>query len=205
MNRQRAGPGSRRSCHARRGNAIAEFALIIFPFFALIFGIMSICYMIFLQGIFANAVRAGCRWAITFNYGTYDGFNCASQQDSCIKAVVQDNSFGFLSGSNSQYIVVNYYPPFRLSQAIASSEVTGGHSITSTDSSYSNVTYMNQTNNVVSVTVSNYPAAWLAPFPGYLNQQTFNLNATASDVLQGYGVAANGSINTAPPTAGPPY
>jgi hypothetical protein len=64
---------------------------------------------------------------------------------------------------------------------------------------------MNQTNNVVSVTVSNYPAAWLAPFPGYLNQQTFNLNATASDVLQGYGVAANGSINPAPPTAGPPY
>lgn len=179
-----------------------EFAIVIFPFFALIFGIISITYMIFLQGVFQNATRAGCRWAITFNHGTYDSIDCSTLQDSCIKAVVQDNAFGFLSGTNSKYIVINYYPPFDLSNAIAP---PGTFPIKSTDTNYADVNYINQTNNVISVTVTGYPALWLAPFPGYLNQQAFTLNATASDVLEGYGVSTAGVIYTAPPTAGPPY
>ena len=200
MNRLRAEAGSRRGCHARRGNAIAEFALIIFPFFALIFGILSITYVIFLKGVLQHATREGCRWAITFSRKTYDGVDCASSQASCISQVMQDNAFGFLSGTSSQYIQVNYYPPFRLNQAIAASELAGGKTITSTDSNYANVAYMNQTGNVIEVTVTGYPIKWLAPFPGYLDQQTFSLFASASDVLPGYGVDDNGNAYPSPPT-----
>ncbi|MGA3027731.1 MAG: TadE family protein [Bryobacteraceae bacterium] len=192
---------------AQHGNAIMEFAIVIFPFFALIFGIMSVTYMVFLQGVIQSSVRAGCRWAITFNRGTYDGINCASTQDSCIKAVVEDNALGFLSGANSQYIVINYYPPFRLGTAISSSDT---FPLKDPNNNYPNVTYYNQTNNVIQVTVTGYPAMWLAPFPGYLNQRTFNLYASASDVLEGYGVDTsgdgnNGQVYQSPPTAGPPY
>ncbi len=187
---------SRERRRGQNGNAIMEFALIIFPFFALIFGILSITYAIFLQGVIQNASREGVRWAITFNRGTFDGINCTTSQAACIKQVVQDNSFGFLAGTNIQYIQINYYPPFRLNTAITSSELP----ITSTDSNYPNVTYMNQTNNVVSVSVSGFPMTWLAPFPGYLNQQAFTITATASDVLQGYGVDSGGNAYTSPPT-----
>ena len=181
----------------QHGNAIMEFAIIMFPFFALIFGILSITYAIFLKGVIQNATREGVRWAITYNRGTFDGINCATSQAPCIKQVVQDNAFGFLSGTKSQYIQINYYPPFRLNQAITSGELP----ITSTDANYPNVTYMNQTNNVVEVTVTGYPMLWLAPFPGYLNQQAFTMSASGSDVLQGYGVnPATGDAYAAPPT-----
>jgi hypothetical protein len=162
----------------------------------LIFGILSITYMIFLQGVLQNAARQGCRWAITFNTGTYDGINCATSQAPCITQVVEDNAFGFLSGTNSQYIQINYYAPFNLSTALTS----GALPVTSTDPNYPNVTYLNQTNNVITVSVNAFPAPWLAPFPGYLNQQTFSLNASASDVLEGYGVNSSGQANSAPPT-----
>jgi Flp pilus assembly protein TadG len=179
----------------QNGNAIMEFALIIFPFFALIFGILSITYGIFLQGVIQNAAREGVRWAITFNRGTYDGINCATSQATCITQVVQDNAFGFLSGTNSQYIQINYYAPFNLNTALTAAALP----VTSTDPNYPNVVYLNQTGNVVTVSVSGYPMLWLAPFPGYLNQHTFSLNANASDVLAGYG-DNNGVAYSAPPT-----
>jgi len=172
-----------------------EFAIVIFPFFALIFGIMSVTYMIFLQGVLQNAAREGVRWAITYNRNTYDGLNCATSQATCITQVVQDNAFGFLSGTNSKYISINYYAPFNLNTALTAASLP----VTSTDPNYPNVTYLNQTGNVVTVSVSGFPAMWLAPFPGFLNQQTFTLNATASDVLAGYG-DNNGVAYTAPPT-----
>jgi Flp pilus assembly protein TadG len=187
---------SRERRRRQHGNAILEFAIIIFPFFALIFGIMSITYAIFLQGVIQNASREGVRWAVTFNRGTYDGINCATSQAPCITQVVEDNAFGFLSGSNSKYIQINYYAPFNLSTALTS----GGLPVTSTDPNFANVTYLNQTYNVITVSVSGYPMAWLAPLPGYLNQQTFSLNANASDVLQGYGVNSSGTAYTSPPT-----
>jgi Flp pilus assembly protein TadG len=187
------GRGRRRG---QSGNAIMEFAIVIFPFFALIFGIMSITYMIFIKGVIQNATREGVRWAITFNRGTYDGINCATSQAPCITQVVEDNAFGFLSGTNSQYIQINYYAPFNLSTPITA----GALPITSTDPNYQNVIYMNQTGNVVTVAVSGYPSPWLAPFPGYLNQQTFSLYASASDVLESYGSSSAGVAYTTPPT-----
>ena len=98
--------------------------------------------------------------------------------------------------------MINYYPPFSLNTPITAASLP----ITSTDPNYPNVTYMNQTNNVIQVTVTGYPAVWLAPFPGFLNQQAFTLYASASDVLEGYGVdTTTGALYTGPPTAGPPY
>lgn len=208
------GRGHRRG---QNGNAVMEFALIMFPFFALIFGIMSVAYMIFLQGVLTNAVRAGCRWAVAFNRTSYTDdsgtvYQCASEQDACIKAVVQHNAFGFLGGSATdpqyQYIVINYYAPFALGTPINPN--SPGFPITSIDPKFSDVTVLNQTNNVIQVTVTGFPAPWLAPFPGFINQQVFNLYASSSDVLEGYGVdmtgdANNGQAYLAPPGAGPPY
>lgn len=193
------GCGSRRG---QNGNAIMEFAIVIFPFFALIFGIMSITYMIFIKGVIQNATREGVRWAITFNRGTYDGINCATSQAPCITQVVEDNAFGFLSGTNSagvpysNCIQINYYAPFNLSTPITVAALP----ITSTDPNYPNVIYMNQTGNVVTVAVSGYTTPWLAPFPGYLNQQVFSLYASASDVLETYGSNSLGVAYTTPPT-----
>jgi len=185
-----------RQTPGENGNAIMEFAIVIFPFFALIFGILSITYAIFLQGVLQNACREAARWAITFNRGTYDGINCATSQAPCITQVAEDNAFGFLSGTNSQYIQINYYPPFNLNTAITNTALP----ITSTDPSFANVIYMNQTYNVIVVSVSGYPVSWLAPFPGYLNQNNFTMSASASDVLQGYGVNSSGDAYTSPPT-----
>ncbi|HTP88719.1 MAG TPA: TadE family protein [Bryobacteraceae bacterium] len=180
----------------QNGNAVMEFAIVMFPFFALIFGILSITYAIFLRGVMQNAAREGVRWAITFNRGTFNGTNCSSSQSDCIKKVVQTNSFGFLSGTNVSYIHIDYYAPFRLNTPIAAGDLP----ITSTDANYPNVQYMNQTNNVVEVSVQGYPMLWLAPFPGYLNQQAFTINTYASDVLQGYGVDSAGNAYNSPPT-----
>jgi Flp pilus assembly protein TadG len=91
----------------QRGNTILESAMVFLPMMAMFFGVIDVCFAVSIQSLFSQAVRAGSRWAITYTT-TYNGNTCASQA-TCIASVVQDNAVGFLAGTKSNYVVVNYY------------------------------------------------------------------------------------------------
>src|SRR5580698_2243342 len=91
----------------QRGNTVLESALCFLPMMAMFFGIIDVCYAVSIQSLLSQAVRAGSRWAITYQ-SAYNGSTCTSQA-ACIAQVVQDNAVGFLAGNKSNYVVVNYY------------------------------------------------------------------------------------------------
>lgn len=166
------------------GNTFIETGLIIVPLMAMILGIANICMLLFLKGVFQSAARTGVRWAITYST-TYNGQSCASET-ACIIQVVQNNSFGFLSGTQgASLITVNYYAPFSLAAPISSVPVT------STDPNFPNITYFNQTGNVVEVVIAGYNWTWMTPIAGFTPSGAATLGASSSDVLQGYPVGTN--------------
>jgi len=171
--------------------------------FAIFFGIIDVCYAVSIQSLLSQAVRAGSRWAVTYQT-TYDGNTCTSQA-TCIAQVVVDNSVGFLS-SNSSYITVNYYVPPNLSTPVmtctagtctASTVVTLPYTYSVTTGSTTStitISYANQPGNIVEVTIPAFPLLWLVPINGYTggSQVTnsagqtgmgLSLSADAMDVL----------------------
>ena len=74
----------------QRGNTIVESALCFLPMMAMFLGIIDVCYAVSIQTLFSQAVRAGSRWAITYQ-GTYGATTCASQA-ACTAQVVVDNT-----------------------------------------------------------------------------------------------------------------
>jgi len=189
----------------QRGNTILESALCFLPMIAMFFGIIDVCYAVAIQSLFSQAVRAGARWAITYQ-STYDGATCASQA-VCTAQVVADNSVGFLSASSS-YVTVNYYIPPNLNTPVmtcsagtctASTTVTLPYTYSvTTGSSTTSVTisYANQPGNIVEVTIPSYPLLWMVPIVGFsAGSQVTNssgkhglgltLSADAMDVLGG--------------------
>jgi Flp pilus assembly protein TadG len=159
-----------------RGNTILEMALVFVPLCALIFFTIDVTVVIFLKAVFQNATREGVRWAITYNT-SYGGSPCPTQEE-CIKRVVQDNSVGFLAGAvNAGRINVRYYSsitPHDLATPLAGPDPAAG------------INFINQTGNVVEVTVDNFPWNWMVPLPGFVPSTGLNLSASSSDVLQGY-------------------
>src|SRR5271154_1768748 len=96
------------------GNVMVEMAMGFLPYFALVFGIMDFSMAMFLSGLFQDAVREGCRFAITYST-VYNGTDYGSQTKA-IDAVVQANSLGFITPTNTpSYVQVNYYLPNNLS------------------------------------------------------------------------------------------
>ena len=189
----------------QRGNALLESALCFLPMIAMFFGVIDVCYAAAIQSLFSHAVRAGARWAITFQ-STYGGGTCTSQA-SCMAHVVADNSVGFLS-ANSSYITVNYYIPPNLNTPVmtcsagtctASNTVTlpYTYSVTTGGSTTSvTISYPNQPGNIVEVTIPSYPLLWMVPIKGFTaGSQVTNssgktglgltLSADAMDVLGG--------------------
>jgi Flp pilus assembly protein TadG len=179
----------RRRAGQQGGNAMIETSLILVPLLAMFFGIGNVCLLLFIKGAFQNATRTAVRWAITYST-TYNGQACATQT-ACIKQIVQDNAFGFLNGAQgASLITVNYYAPFNLSSPITSVPIT------STDPNFPNVSYFNQSGNVVEVVIAGYQWNWMAPIAGFLPQTATTLGASSADVLEGYPVGA---------TSPPPY
>ncbi len=161
----------------QRGNQLLESAICFLPMMAMFFGIIDVCFAVSIQSLFSGAVRAGSRWAITFQT-TYDGTACASEA-TCIAQVVQDNSVGFLSGSPSSYITVNYYVPNNLTTPVmtctagtctASTTVTlpDTYSVTTSSGTTSvTIDYANAPGNIVEVSIPAYPLIWMVPLVGY--------------------------------------
>jgi Flp pilus assembly protein TadG len=150
----------------RSGNAILEGAFTILPVFALILAFVDFGLILFRWTTLQNAVREGCRYAITYQVAT--GLN----QDASIEQVVQTYSMGFVTTTDSpQHIFVNYYAPTNLTTPIP--YASGG----------------NVPGNVVEVSVQNVSWAWIAPLSGTFLGNTrspITINVYSSDIMNGY-------------------
>jgi Flp pilus assembly protein TadG len=158
----------------RSGYAFIEAVFTLLPTFALIFAFIDFGLLLFRWCTLQNAVREGCRYAITFQ--TQSGLG----QDASIENVVQTYSLGMVTPSDSpQHIFVQYYTPTNLTTPVAS----GG----------------NVPGNIVMVSVQNISWAWLAPLSGsfgdgipYFRSTTpITLNVYSSDILGGYPAGVN--------------
>jgi len=154
------------------GSVMVEFALTLLPLMALIFGFADFSLLLFRWSTLENAVREGCRYAITFQTSGGNG------QDASIEAVVQKYAMGVVTtGDTPQHIYVDYYSPGNLTTSIA----TGG----------------NIPGNVVQVSVKNLSWSWLAPLSGSLGTgglyatTPLTLNVYSSDILGGYPAGVN--------------
>lgn len=152
------------------GNAMLEGALTLFPTFALIFAFMDFGLMIFRWTTLQNAVREGCRYAITFQ--TTGGLG----QDASIEGVVAQYAYSMVSPSDStQHIFVRYYSPNTLAQIMTNGNVPG---------------------NIVQVSVENVSFSFLAPISGNMwgwqntkyTSTPITLKVYSSDILGGYPV-----------------
>jgi Flp pilus assembly protein TadG len=155
----------------RSGNAILEGAFTILPVFALILAFVDFGLILFRWTTLQNAVREGCRYAITYQVAT--GLN----QDASIEQVVQQYSMGFVTTTDTpQHIFVNYYAPTNLTTPIP--YASGG----------------NVPGNVVEVSVQNVSWAWIAPLSGtYLgnSRSPITINVYSSDIMNGYPQGVN--------------
>jgi Flp pilus assembly protein TadG len=157
------------------GNVIVESVFTMLPTFAIILMFVDISLMLFRRATLQNAVREGCRYAVTFQTATGLG------QDASIEAIVQQFALNFVKTTDSpQHIFVNYYTPTNLNTAVAS---PGG----------------NVPGNVVEVSVQNISFSWIAPLSGsyggsvpFLGSTTpISIAVYSSDIMGGYPVGVS--------------
>jgi Flp pilus assembly protein TadG len=171
----------------QRGHLALEMALCFLPLMALIFAIMDFSMVLFIQGAFNNATREAVRIGSTYNmtYPPAGDPNSVtySDQTDLMKAVVQANAFGFLSGTLTDgttalsHIAVNYYTADNLSTPVTAADLPKVvNSI--------NVTVVNQSKNVVEVKISGYPWNWMVALPHYMPGTGMTLAASSLDIMQ---------------------
>jgi Flp pilus assembly protein TadG len=164
-------PGvSERRRRKSSGNSMLEVLLTLVPTFALIFAFMDFGMMIFRWTTLQNAVREGCRYAITFQTATGLG------QDASIEQVVSQYAFNIVTAADSpQHIFVKYYSPTTLAQITTGGNVPG---------------------NIVQVSVQNVSFSWMAPISGNMwgwantlyTSTPLALQVYSEDILGGYPV-----------------
>lgn len=182
---------------ARRGNSLVEFSLCFLPLFALFLGIADVSFAVFLRSMIESSVREGVRFGITYST-SLENSSCNSMT-TCITALVQRNSLGFLDAPNmAELIDVNYYQPTDLSTPITPSDCDPSGSIimkNETQNPPRALRWVNQPGNLIEVRISDFPWNWMAPIPGFWSTNQVLMSASTSDVLQGLPV---GSLS--PPT-----
>jgi Flp pilus assembly protein TadG len=147
------------------GNVMLESVFTFIPTLALILFFADLGMMLFRWSTLQNAVREGCRYAVTFQT------QGASGQDASVESVVQKYSLGLVKASDSPNLIhVDYYSPSSPNTAIG----TGG----------------NIPGNVVEVSVQGVSLAWMMPLSGTLASPLYatlplTLTVRASDVLGG--------------------
>jgi Flp pilus assembly protein TadG len=163
------------------GTVMIESVFTLLPTLALILAFVDFSLMLFRRSTLQNAVREGCRYAVTFQTQTAAGVPLG--QDTSIENVVQQYAMNFVTTADSpQHIFVNYYAPTDLNTAIT----TGG----------------NVPGNVVEVSVQNITFAWLAPLSGSYgagipflrNSAPISIAVYSSDILGGFPVGVT-SVN----------
>lgn len=107
---------------ARRGSSAVEAALVLLPFFALLYAIIDYSVVFFLQGTFKHAAREGVRFAITQRKL---GEMTPSQS---VKATVQKHAMGFLNGSAGlEKISIKFYNPSTHAQVTGAGQNAAGN------------------------------------------------------------------------------
>jgi len=161
-----------------RGNALVEWMFVLLPTFALITAFFDVSFALFSWTTIQNAVREGCRYAITFQTNGGQG------QDASVETIVQQNSMGLVTVAGG-LIKVNYF---------GTNPATGLYSLTTPIPFASGG---NIPNNIVEVSVQGYPLNWMIPLSGTLANPIRStspavINVYSDDVLGGYpaGVAS---------------
>jgi Flp pilus assembly protein TadG len=144
-------------------------ALVLVPFLAILCGFFDLCMVVMRWTTLQNAVREGCRYAVTFQRVSGLG------QDASIRAAVERASMNLVSASASPpQITVEYFSPSAPTTPIPAPNG-------------------NVPGNIVEVSVVNYPWRWLAPISGTLSNpfyatSPFQITVLSSDILGGYPV-----------------
>lgn len=151
----------------QRGNALVEWMLVLLPTFALLTFLFDLSFALYSWSTLQNAVREGCRYAITFQTETGKG------QDASIKDQVAKYAMGLVS-STSSMIHVDYYTQAAPTTSIASPNG-------------------NVPSNLVQVSIQAYPLTWLVPLSGtccnsrsYRGTTPTSISVYSEDVLGGY-------------------
>jgi len=156
---------SERRRRSSSGNTFVEWMLTLLPSFAILTFFFDVTFAMYGWSTLQNAVREGCRYAITFQTSGSLG------QDASIEAVIEQYSMGLISSSNASLMKVTYYAPSAPNTAIAS----GG----------------NIPGNIVQVAVVGYPMQWLFPISGtivgpFVTNLASTINVYSVDVLGAY-------------------
>lgn len=142
----------------QRGSQVIELGLVLLPLCGFVFLILDVAWALFSKATLQNAVREGVRYAITSQTQTGLG------QDASIKAVVQQNAMGLLSGTNGTSLVsVQYYLPNTLTLVTGAGSNVGG--------------------NLVEVSITGYSLPPLGPV--LRNPTALSLSAQAWDRMEG--------------------
>jgi len=160
----------RRRKRRSSGGALIECAFTLVPTLALIFAFVDLGLMLFRWSTLENAVREGCRYAITFQTSGGQG------QDASISQVVQKYALGIVRTNDSpQHIFVKYYSPGDPNTPITNGGNTPG--------------------NIVQVSVEGVSWAWIAPLSGTMGSlyanSPFTLSVYSCDILGGYPTGVN--------------
>jgi Flp pilus assembly protein TadG len=164
--------GAKISARRRRGstgNAMLESVFTLLPLIAVLTFFFDMTFAIFSWSTIQNAVREGCRYAITFQTSGSLG------QDASIEQVVEQYAMGLITSSNATLMQVNYFTPSAPNTAIALGASPPG----------------NYPGNIVEVSVQGYPLSWLFPLSGtlvnpYRGTSPASISTYSSDILGGY-------------------
>jgi Flp pilus assembly protein TadG len=111
----------RRRPDRRKGAELLEFTLAIVPLLMMIFALLDVAWGMYVKTTLMYAVRVGVRQGITIT-GTDAG---GSDLTTMVKATVQKNALGLLSGTNATKIKVHFYRPPDAGSSAAPTDVTG--------------------------------------------------------------------------------
>src|SRR4051794_35796336 len=159
----------------RSGQTLLELGFVFLPTFAMLFAFIDFGMAIFVLTTLQNAVREGCRYAITYQ----TGFGGGTGQDASIRNVVASYSMGFASATASApaQIVINYYDQYG----------TGGLTTPVSPA----VANSNGNGYVVEVVVQNVQWRYIAPLSGSFiaplrSNTPLAIRVASYDVMGGY-------------------
>jgi len=143
-----------RHLRSRRGSQLVEGGLMLLPFLALGFIVLDTAWGMFVKATLQHAIQEGVRYGVTGQVSGNLG------QAASIEAVVQAQSLGLLTGSQSGTLSVQYLDATTLAP-----------------------TNNNQGGNLVQVSVTNYQITPLAPL--LRSGTAIPVTVTAADKIEG--------------------
>jgi TadE-like protein len=106
-----------------KGGEALEFTLVLLPLLCMLLVLMDTAWAIYAKSSLQYAVRIGVRYGVTITAAQTPRGSCLTDM---VKATVQQNSFGLLTGqSKLDLIKVNYFQPPAADKGGAVTDVSG--------------------------------------------------------------------------------